>query len=288
MMLQNQYLWPQLSGNVVQAIIQGIQNAISEPDALVAYWVSLCLSTAQDVDGTLNYVGALTGYPRPVVSDVFFETNVLQFTDANLSPVSYTRTDLTFLAGDNSVNTAGGNFITAGFAVGQWIIISGSVSNNYTVRITKVTASKIVYTPYTTVAEADANSITLTIAAQSIGLDDASFPTPLNAPYVFNSAAGQFDDAQPLASHVMPAAWYQSMLAVFAIAKYYGPTIYTVDKVAAWANTQGGGSGYTISRDSYNNIIVAFTTSIDERALTIFNMIWQDVETLPLVTGEQP
>lgn len=287
-MTQSTVLWNQLSGNVAQAITQGFQNALNEDLPLIQYWALLSIATAQDVDGTLEYVGALTGYPRPVVSDVFFETNVLQFTDANLSPISYTRTDLTFLAGDNSVNTLGGNFITAGFVVGQWIIISGSVSNNYTVRITKVTASKIVYTPYTTIAESDANSITLTIAAQGIGLDDASFPTPLNAPYVFNSAAGEFDDAQPLASHIMPASWYQSMLAVFAIAKYYGPTIYTVDQVAAWANTQGGGTGYTISRDSYNNIIVAFTTSIDERALTIFNMIWQDVETLPLVTGEQP
>ena len=287
-MTPNTLLWSQLSGNVAQAIIQGIQNALNEDLPLIQYWALLSIATAQDVDGTLDYVGTLTGYPRPVVSDVFFETNVLQFTDANILPVSYTRTDLTFLAGDNSVNTAGGNFLTAGFSVGQWIIISGSVSNNYTVRATKVTASKIIYTPYTTVAESDANSITLTIASQSIGLDDASFPSPLNSPYVFNAAAGGFDDAAPLASHIMPAAWYQSMLAVFAIAKYYGPTIYTVDQVAAWANTQGGGTGYTISRDAYNNIIVAFTTPIDERALTIFNMIWQDIETLPLVTGEQP
>jgi len=285
---QNQYLWSQLSGNIANAVITGIQNALNEDLPLILYWTTLSIASAQDVDGTLNYVGCLTGFPRPLVSDIFFESNVITFTDANIPQPSYTLTDLTFLAGDSSVNTAGGNFINAGFAAGQYIIIQGSNSNNYTTKVKSVTASKMVLLTYPVVAESDANSITITIGNMTIGFDDANFPTPLNPPYVFNSIAGEFDNALPLSSNVMPASWYQSMLPVFAIAKYYGPSLYTVDQVAAWANTQGGGTGYQITRDAYNNIVVTFTTLIDERALLIFNMIWAALETLPLVTGQQP
>lgn len=185
----NANLWSQLSGPVAQAVIQGFQNALNEDLPLILYWSTLSIATAQDVDGTLNYVGCLTGFPRPLVSDIFFESNIITFTDANIPQPSYTRTDLTFLAGDNSVNTAGGNFITAGFAAGQWVIVQGSASNNNTYLVKSVTASKMILLTYSVIAEADANSITLTIGNMTIGFDDANFPTPLNPPYVFNSAA---------------------------------------------------------------------------------------------------
>ena len=81
-MPNSSYLANALSGPVVQAVVQGLQNAIQEPLALIQYWTTLDILTAQDVDGTLNYVGALTGYPRPLVTNVFTAAYILILTDA--------------------------------------------------------------------------------------------------------------------------------------------------------------------------------------------------------------
>lgn len=66
------------------------------------------------------------------------------------TPITYTRTDINFVHSDNSINTAAGSFLTAGFVVGQEIIISGSASNNFGGVILTVTALKIVLTAATT------------------------------------------------------------------------------------------------------------------------------------------
>ncbi len=282
------YLSAQLNGPVIQAIVQGIQAAFQEPNPLITYWTTLSILTAQDVDGTLNYVGALSGYPRPLVSNVFFASNVILFSDANILPTSYTRSDLTFLSGDNSVNTAAGNFITAGFAQGNWISFAGSVSNNYTAQVLTITALKMVLAHITVVAEADANSITITIQPMSTGLDDTTYTPAVNAPYNYNPSAGVFDTALPLSSNIMPALWYRQLLPIFAEIEYYGLSIYTVDLLAAWALGAGGGTTYTITRDQYNNIVVIFGGSgITAPALYAANAVVQAVETLPLVVFEE-
>jgi hypothetical protein len=278
----------QFSGQVIQAIANALQAARDAELPLTGYWANLSIATAQDIDGTLNFVGLLCGFPRPLVGSIFFETNVLEFTDALVPQPSYTRTDLTFLAGDNSVNTAGGNFVAAGFAAGQWVMIKGSTSNDHTTFVQSVTAAKMILVTFPVVAEADANSITITIGNMTIGFDDATFPSPANAPYVFNPVAGEFDTAAPLPTNIMPATWYQSILPLAAPLKMSGLTLKMIDALAEWANTNGGGTGYTISFSTYQDILVTFKSVIDERALTVINMLFTQYETAPQVVAQQP
>ena len=203
-MTPNPYLWPQLSGPVAQAVVTGIQNAFQEPLPLIQYWSTLSILTAQDVDGTLNYVGALSGYPRPLVGDIFYNALLLILVDANLPPTNST----------------------------------------------------------------------------TYGLSDAAtWPS---------GPGGQLDTALPISTNEMPATWYQQMLPIVAQAEYYGLSLQIVDILAAWANTNGGGTGYTILRDSYNNIVVVFTSYTDPRTLYIANLVVGALETLPLVVFEEP
>jgi hypothetical protein len=203
-MTPNPYLWPQLSGPIAQAIVTGIQNAFQEPLPLIQYWSTLSILTAQDVDGTLNYVGALSGYPRPLVGDIFYNAFLLILADALLPPVNST----------------------------------------------------------------------------TYGLSDAAtWPS---------GPGGQLDTALPISTNVMPATWYQQMLPIVAFAEYYGLSLQVVDILAAWANTNGGGTGYTIIRDQYNNIVVVFTSYTDPRTLYIANLVVGALETLPLVVFEEP
>jgi hypothetical protein len=65
-------------------------------------------------------------------------------------------------------------------------------------------------------------------------------------------------------------------------------SIAGVDALASWANTNGGGTGYTIARDAYNNVWVTFTTQIAVTCLQIVNMIVAALETLPLVVFQEP
>lgn len=205
-MANSTFLSSQLSGPVVQAVIQGLQNAIQEPLGLVNYWSTLSILTAQDADGTLDYVGALSGFPRPLVSNVFFSTFLLILTDSA--------------------------FWTPGF-------------------------------------------IDLTY-----GLSDAAlWPT---------GPGGELDTAIPAVTNIMPAAWYQQLIPTFATAKYGGLTVSVVDALGAWANTQGGGTGYVLRWDRFDNVAVVFTTFIDPRALSVVNMIVAALETLPLVVFEEP
>jgi hypothetical protein len=200
------FLSSQLDGAVVQAVILGLQNAIQEPLSLINYWSTLSILTAQDADGTLNYVGALSGYPRPLVSDVFFSTYILILTDAALWDPSF-------------------------------------ITTNY-------------------------------------GLSDASlWPS---------GPGGELDTAIPATTNTMPASWYQQLIPVFATARLKGLTISAVDALAAWANTNGGGTGYTLKWDANDNVAVIFTTYIDPRNLSVVNMIAAALETLPLVVFEEP
>jgi hypothetical protein len=211
-MTPNPSLWSQLSGPVVQSVIQGIQNALNEDLPLINYWGTLSLLTAQDVDGTLDYVGSLAGYPRPLVSNIFFgNTQPFLFTDVSLYPF---------------------NSVPDGFS----------------------DAATWTATPYQPVA----------------------------------NPGGFLDTALPPASNIMPVAYYQQLIPIFAQIRYSGLSLAGVDALAAWCNTNGGGTGYTITRDQYMNIWVTFNTFVAITCLEIVNMIVAVLETLPLVVFQEP
>jgi hypothetical protein len=89
-------------------------------------------------------------------------TEALQAAVGTRNALTYTLTDISFIALDNSINTAGGNFVTAGFAVGQIINVTGSVSNNIIGGLVEsVTTLKIIVAIVTLTDESDANSISL-------------------------------------------------------------------------------------------------------------------------------
>ena len=210
-MTPNTTLWSQLSGPVAQSVIQGIQNALNEDLPLINYWGTLSLLTAQDVDGTLDYVGDLAGYPRPLVSNIFFgNTQPFLFIDVSQYPM-------------------------------QNILMGFSDSATWTA-----------------------------------------------TPYAPSNPGGWLDTALPSVSNIMPAAYYQQLIPIFAQIKYNGLSIAGVDALASWANTNGGGTGYTIARDAYNNVWVTFTTYIAVTCLQIVNMIVAALETLPLVVFQEP
>lgn len=71
-MSQNPNLAVQFSGPVIQAVVNGIQASHDAQLPLLSYWSLLSIVTAQDVDGTLDFVGELVGYPRPLVAADFF------------------------------------------------------------------------------------------------------------------------------------------------------------------------------------------------------------------------
>jgi hypothetical protein len=86
------------------------------------------------------------------------------------SPAPYTRTDISFAASDQSVNTAGGNFTTAGFVSGQWIQITDGtpspLNNGLVGLVGTVTATKIILSnlyPAPIQTEGSGSSVTLTV-----------------------------------------------------------------------------------------------------------------------------
>lgn len=78
----NPYLALQFSGPVVQAVADGILQSHEAILPLLEYWRDLSISTAHDTDDTLNFVGELVGFPRPLASEDFFSGNVFHFGSA--------------------------------------------------------------------------------------------------------------------------------------------------------------------------------------------------------------
>jgi hypothetical protein len=89
-------------------------------------------------------------------------TPIVDENDASLVTLIYA--SLTFLASDNSINIniPGVNFITLRFAPGQYIQISGSVSNNVTGYIKTLSSTKMTLRGAVITNEADANVVTFT------------------------------------------------------------------------------------------------------------------------------
>jgi hypothetical protein len=107
----NAYLAPQFSGALVQAVIDGIQASHDAQLPLLDYWRDLSLSTATGADGTLDFIGCLAGYPRPIVPSTFYSANVLTLSQAALYPQQ------SILTGLGSVYFPGiGGMLTSVFA----------------------------------------------------------------------------------------------------------------------------------------------------------------------------
>jgi hypothetical protein len=351
------YLSSQFSGPVVQATVQGMLNAIQEPLALIQYWSALSIATAQDVDATLDYVGELVGYPRPLVTNVFTNQYLLILSDAALPPVDSIPYGLgdalgidrgdcesatpPALSGEITNTTSNCGFVqSAAVAHGgthSYVFVrslgagndcyvdqpSPSIALNGLIPGHTYTLSAWFYIPGSGVTGVNTRimlfyynggwsaftgtcsntynawqfvTVTGTIPLATIGafwrldsLDgsngDGFYVDDIT---LIDSAGGEFDTAIPAANNTMPATWYQALLPIYAEAMYNGLSIQVIDELASWANTGGGGTGYTISWNAYDNVTVVFTTYIDPRYLYIINSIVAALETLPLIVFEEP
>jgi hypothetical protein len=195
-----------LAGNVIQTNLGGTIAALQGIQGLTSAVVYLNVSPATTLVLAGATVPSLSSYIVVEGSDITgvaianaYSTRMLTqtFSLGGGMPALFSygpRTDYTFLAGDNSVNTAAGNFLTAGFVAGQWVTISGSVSNNVNGLISTVTALKMVLTNVVVTAEADANSITLSASALPpvYTRTDISFSATDNS---INTVAGVFNKA---------------------------------------------------------------------------------------------
>lgn len=327
---------------------------------MVTYWQNLSIATAQDVDGTLNFVGALAGFPRPLVSDVFFFTFMLILTDATLGEsitFLYGLADAEYVANGNMESATDPLLITDPGTVAfksnaTWVQDATHVhGGSFARKLTMTTTGSPAYADFTSVDTglnglSPGETYTFTgwvyVPSGQAGLspttqlrfyiDDgvggslvqyvgatldayqqvtitgvlAAGATKATPRVQFDSGAptgavcwwddvtfqsnvgGELDDANPPVTNIMPAVWYQSLLPLMAQAKLSGLSLMIVDMLANWASVNGGGTGYTITRDQYQNIVVVFTTFIDPRALSVVNMIAGQLETLPLIVFEEP
>ena len=169
-----------LAGNVLQtnlggtiAALQGIQGLAAANVFLnVSPTTSLVLSGAVSVPPLSTYIVVSGSDITNVAIANAYATRMLVNTfstglNALGSVVSYTGTTVSFAAADNSINTSGPSFITAGFAANQWVqITDGNASplNNGVIgKVYSVTASKMVLTNCSITTEGSGSSCTLTI-----------------------------------------------------------------------------------------------------------------------------
>jgi len=163
-----------LAGNVINTNLGGTINAIESIQGITEAIVYLNTSPTTNLilQGNIP-VPPLSAYIVIAGTDITnvaianaYSTRMLinTFSVGPGTPAPYVRTDLTFAVyPTNTITTAGGNFVSAGFTVGMWITIGGSASNNFNAQVTKVTASVLTVGQCNLVAESDANSITITV-----------------------------------------------------------------------------------------------------------------------------
>lgn len=189
---------PQLSGPIVQAIMDGISQSFHAVDMLLEYWRTLSADTAI-VDADLDFIGQLAGYPRPLVPQDFFNLNVFHLSDSADWPQ------------------------TSAFT----------------------------------------------------GLGDSSDP----------GVGGLLGSVFPPATSIMPQVWYRQLIPLAAMAKFYGLTIETIDRLANWASDT-----YTIDyRVGYKgDIDVNFATDIGYPKKWILDAIFQKYETSTVVRAVIP
>jgi hypothetical protein len=71
------YLAWQFSGDVIQSCVEGVQASFDATASLISYWNLLSLSTASG--GELDFMGALAGFPRPLVPPNFTSPNLFTY-----------------------------------------------------------------------------------------------------------------------------------------------------------------------------------------------------------------
>lgn len=144
--------------NTSPTITLNLQGSISVPP-LKAYIVL----AGSDITGT----AIAAAYAKRMLVDTF--------SVGPGSPAPYTRTDISFAAVDQSINTAAGNFTTAGFVSGQWVqITDGTASplNNGIIGLVgTVTSTKIILSnawPAPLQTEGAGASVTLTVKSVQV------------------------------------------------------------------------------------------------------------------------
>jgi hypothetical protein len=80
----NANLAVQFSGPVIQAVIDGLQESHDAQLPLFGYWSTLAIATASSSDGTLDFIGELAGFPRPLVPMEFFSLNMFHLSESAL------------------------------------------------------------------------------------------------------------------------------------------------------------------------------------------------------------
>ena len=99
--MANTYIGSQFSGPVIQAMMDAILGSFQDTDDLVNYWKDLDLATA--VGGELDFMGALAGFPRPLVPETFYP-GTFEFGDS----ASFPHFDTTKGLGDSTTPGVGG------------------------------------------------------------------------------------------------------------------------------------------------------------------------------------
>lgn len=86
------------------------------------------------------------------------------FAAAWIAEVTVTLTDLSMDDSDNSINTAGGDFVASGYVINQWINVTGfttnPLANNGLFKIVSVVVGKMVLSNGTVITEAAGASVT--------------------------------------------------------------------------------------------------------------------------------
>lgn len=159
-----------LAGNVIQTNLGGTIAALQSIQGLASATVYLNVSpTTSLILAGAVYVPILSSYIVVEGSDLTgvaianaYATRMLINTfslgiNASGSIINYTGVGISFASADNSINTSGSSFITAGFIAGQWVQITdgaGSPLNNNVIgKIYSVTAAKIILTNCTITTE---------------------------------------------------------------------------------------------------------------------------------------
>jgi hypothetical protein len=198
-----------LSGNVVNVGLNGASLGLQNIQGITASRIYFNPSpTAALVLTGGTSIPARTAYLLIVGADNTGAAIAAAYAAAMNAPTlpfgttAYTRTDISFAPADNSINTVAGNFVTAGFAVGQFIGVTGSASNNFTGGyITSVTANKIIVSQVTIVTEASGASDTLTLlpAQAFVSLGGQIFPVYYRvAPFQQVYVQVKYDPNQPV------------------------------------------------------------------------------------------
>lgn len=165
-----------LAGNVIQtnlggtiAALEGIQGLTSAVVQLnISPTTSLVLSGGATIPPLSAYIivegSDITG---SAIANAYATRMLINTWSVGTGNVTYTNSGISFASADNSINTTGPSFVTAGFVAGNWVQITDAagspLNNNVIGKIFSVAAAKMVLTNCTIATEAAGASDTLTV-----------------------------------------------------------------------------------------------------------------------------